>query len=105
MADHRLTDRLLMLSRYYLIGFSVVFAVYAILVLLSYAHMDNIKNYCMPVSADEPHHIRISAHNACLIDWMYFIREPVFMLVFLYAGLAGPAWILFYGVRSWKKKH
>lgn len=96
MENNRLVKRLRNLARYYLVGFTALFFLYALFVLYSYAHIDNIKNYCIHVSADQPHDFIVSKNNACLIDWLYFVREPLLLLAFIYGILAGPVWMVFY---------
>jgi hypothetical protein len=100
MENNRLAKHLYAISRYYLIGVTVLFGLYALLVFYSYAHIDNIKNYCIHVGADGAYHFKVSEENACLIDWMYFIEEPLFLLILIYVVLAGPVWMAFYFLRK-----
>lgn len=50
----------------------------------------DIRDFCIHVSADEYYHFRVSEHNACLIDWWYFVREPFTILLMMYAIIIAP---------------
>ena len=73
---------------------SWLFAIWFLLVMASYIHDDNLREYCIHVPTSEYHHIRVSENNACLIDWWYFVREPIFMGAVIYAAVIGPFLLL-----------
>jgi hypothetical protein len=91
-------------SKWYAIIASILFFIWGAFVWASYISDGNLREYCIHVSVDSggPYHFRISEHNACLIDWWYFVKEPFFMTVLAYTVLIGPALILWFFLR--KKK-
>jgi hypothetical protein len=69
---------------------------------MSFEH--DLREYCIHVPASEPHHIRVSENNACLIDWMYFVKEPMFLLCLMYVVLILPMNILYFILKKRLKK-
>lgn len=86
--------------KYYIRIASFVWVLFSIAVLYLSFHGDNLREYCIHVPADEYHHIKVSENNACLIDWWYFIHEPIFMLVLVFIVAIVPFMFLNYGFKK-----
>lgn len=78
----------------YVIVGSALFVLWDILVWISYVSEENIREYCIPVSDGGRYDFRVNENSACLIDWMYFIREPLLLSILLYALLFFPAFLV-----------
>lgn len=89
------------ISKWYVICSSICFFIFEILVWTLYISEENLREYCIhvPVETGAYYHFRVSEYNACLIDWMYFVREPLFVSALLYAVFICPILILWLFLR------
>ncbi len=94
MAQDRLINFAYISSKYASIIMNILFILFFIAVLPLYISDENIREFCINVSPDEYYHFRVSEHNACLIDWWYFVREPIFGLFLIYVAVVAPFVIL-----------
>ena len=88
----------------YVVVMSILFILWQIPFWYLYTGDENLREYCIAVPATQPHDIRVSEHNACLIDWGYFVREPVFISALVYVVLIGPVALVGYFIRRSLKK-
>lgn len=90
MASDRLKKYAYHFCRLYTVFMSILFIVFEVFLWALYIFDGNIREYCIYVPATEPYHFRVSEHNACMIDWSYFINEPLFFSALIYTVLVGP---------------
>ncbi len=92
------------ISKYYSIIGIVVFIPYFFLVNYWYFEQD-LSSYCIHVPTSEYHHIKISENNSCLIDWMFFLKEPILLLAIIYAVLLLPINIIYFFLKKKMKNY
>ncbi len=59
-----------------------------------YLSEENVREYCIHVPAGQPHDFQISEHNACRMDWWYFVKEPLLISFIILLVLLIPAFLV-----------
>lgn len=90
MTKDRLRKTMVKACKYYIIVVSVLFLVFELLVWPLFVGEENLEEYCIYADPAGYYDFLINEHSACLIDWMYFIREPLALSALVYAVLVGP---------------
>ena len=91
----RLKIRIKNICKYYLVVGNIIFFFWIGLIIVIYFQGENIREYCIHVPITEYYHFAVSDNNACLIDWWYFVKEPIFIAVLLYAMLFAPIFLTY----------
>jgi len=94
MEKIRLKKTAIKACKYYLVVGNIFFAFLVGFVILIYFQGEHIREYCINVPTSEYHHFKVNENNACLIDWWYFVKEPIFGFVLIYLVLFSPIFIL-----------
>lgn len=90
-------------SKYYSIVMAVLFVVFCVIVtMMSFDH--DVSEYCIHVPTSEPHHFSVGDNNACLIDWMFFIKQLFFIVLIIYVPLILPINLLYLFLKHRLKK-
>jgi len=102
MENNRLKKYSRTFCKWYLILSHILFVIWQILLWISYVSDDNLREYCIhvPVESGNKYHFQVSPSNACLIDWMYFVKEPLFISAIIYFILCLPILFLWLFLRK-----
>lgn len=103
MEKIRLKARAYAVCKWYAIIGSVLFVVWDALVWILYVSDENIGEYCIHAAKGERYDFRVNENSACLIDWMYFIREPLFMSALVFTVLFLPAFLAMHILKTNKE--
>lgn len=104
MEKNRLIKFSIRLCQIYLIAVLIWFFLAMIASYFWYFEDGSITDFCIPVSVDSGHyyHFRVSEHNACLIDWLPFLNEAIFVPIEMLLILTGPVLLLWLFLRRQK---
>ena len=106
MENNRLVSVIFLFSKIYLVVVSLWFVLAMVSSYFWYVDDGAITNFCIPVSVQSGDHydFRVSEHNACLIDWMPFLQEALFMPFLIYMIFSFPALLIWFLCRYKLKK-
>jgi hypothetical protein len=94
MAKAGLTKITYKLCNIYLIIVGASFIIMDVFAWILYFHEENYGRLCVIVRPEESHHFMIDENEACLIDWVYLVNEPLFISILLFCVVLLPVIIL-----------
>lgn len=77
----------------------VMFFIWAILVLVLITGVENIRNFCIEGTPSALDKILVK-DKQCQVDWMYFVRVPIFVMSIIYMVIMVPGFVFYYGLKN-----
>ncbi|HRC27292.1 MAG TPA: hypothetical protein PKX87_07675 [Alphaproteobacteria bacterium] len=93
MEKPRLISYTLIVCRWYLIVFHLLFGIWFALVFASLMDDPAIRNYCIYAEDNEPYDFIWGEDTRCRVDWSFFYGQVLPALSMLYGVLFGPVWL------------